>query len=156
MAFLGAGVSAPLYPLWTGLIGDLINAAASRLDDGQAETLRALASQSPEEVVEIIRTALGTGPYREVLRQVFRVRTDEETGRSWTTVGADALLRAPIASQWGDRRNLRWWNDAMPRLFSTDPADNEAIQMAYDQLSERFRAGLYVTRQNQPLLTGAS
>jgi len=73
---------------------------------------------------------------------------------TWTTVGADALLRAPITSKWGDRRDLRWWNDAMPRLFSTDPADNEAIQMAYDQLSERFRADLYVTRQNQPLLTG--
>ncbi|HET9968912.1 MAG TPA: SIR2 family protein [Streptosporangiaceae bacterium] len=85
-AFLGAGVSAPLYPLWTGLIGDLIDAAASRLDDGQAETLRALASQSPEEVVEIVRNNLGTGAYREVLRQVFRVRTDEDTGRSWTPV----------------------------------------------------------------------
>src|SRR6185437_264742 len=86
VAFLGAGVSSPLYPLWTRLIGDLINAAASRLDDGQTETLRALATQSPEEVVEIVRTALGTGPYREVLRQVFRVRTDEETGRSWTPI----------------------------------------------------------------------
>src|SRR5690242_955587 len=86
VAFLGAGVSAPLYPLWTRLIGDLIDAAASRLDDSQAETLRALASQSPEEVVEIVRSALGTGAYREVLRQVFRVRTDEETGRSWTPV----------------------------------------------------------------------
>ncbi|HET9968911.1 MAG TPA: hypothetical protein VFQ68_11800 [Streptosporangiaceae bacterium] len=76
---------------------------------------------------------------------------------TWTTVGADALLRAPIASQWGDRRNLRWWNDAMARLFSMDdPADNQAIQAAYDQLSERFRADLYVTRQNQPLLTGTS
>jgi hypothetical protein len=43
----------------------------------------------------------------------------------------------------------------MPRLFSTEnPADTEAIQAAYDQLSERFRADLYVTRQNQPLLTG--
>jgi len=86
VAFLGAGVSAPLYPLWTRLIGDLIDAAASRLDDGQAETLRALASQSPEEVVEIVRNNLGTGAYREVLRQVFRVRTDEDTGRSWTPV----------------------------------------------------------------------
>jgi hypothetical protein len=86
IAFLGAGVSAPLYPLWTRLIGELIDAAASGLGDGQAETLRALASQSPEEVVEIVRTALGAGAYREVLRQVFRVRTDEETGRSWTPV----------------------------------------------------------------------
>jgi hypothetical protein len=74
---------------------------------------------------------------------------------TWTTVGADALLRAPITSQWGDRRNLRWWNDAMALQFSTDdPADNDLIQAAYDQLSERFRADLYVTRQNQPLLTG--
>jgi len=76
---------------------------------------------------------------------------------TWTTVGADARLRAPIASQWGDRRDLRWWNDAMALQFSTDdPADNDLIQAAYDQLSERFRADLYVTRQNQPLLTGAS
>ena len=75
---------------------------------------------------------------------------------TWTTVGADALLRAPIASQWGDRRDLRWWNDAMVRLFTDDPVDYQAIQAAYDQLSERFRADLYVTRQNQPLLTGAS
>ena len=86
VAFLGAGVSAPLYPLWTGLIGELVDAAAGRLDDRQAESLRALASQSPEEVVEIVRTALGTGAYREVLRRVLRVRTDPESGRSWTPV----------------------------------------------------------------------
>lgn len=86
VAFLGAGVSAPLYPLWTGLIGELVDAAAGRLDDRQAESLRVLASQSPEEVVEIVRTALGTAVYREALRQVLRVRTDPESGRSWTPV----------------------------------------------------------------------
>ena len=32
VAFLGAGVSAPLYPLWDGLIGELVDAAAARLD----------------------------------------------------------------------------------------------------------------------------
>jgi tetratricopeptide (TPR) repeat protein len=86
VAFLGAGVSVPLYPLWNGLIGELVDAAAGRLDDRQAESLRALASQSPEEVVEIVRTALGAGAYREALRQVLRVRPDPETGRSWTPV----------------------------------------------------------------------
>ena len=86
VAFLGAGVSAPLYPLWTGLIGELVDTAAGRLDDRQEESLRALASQSPEEVVEIVRTALGTGAYREALRRVLRVRTDSESGRSWTPV----------------------------------------------------------------------
>ena len=86
VAFLGAGVSAPLYPLWTGLIGELVDAAAARLDDRQAQTCRALASQSPEEVVEIVRTALGAAVYREALRQVLRARTDPESGRSWTPV----------------------------------------------------------------------
>jgi hypothetical protein len=44
VAFLGAGVSAPLYPLWNGLIGELVDTAAGRLDDRQADSLRALAS----------------------------------------------------------------------------------------------------------------
>ena len=30
VAFLGAGVSVPLYPLWGGLIGELVDAAAGR------------------------------------------------------------------------------------------------------------------------------
>jgi hypothetical protein len=86
VAFLGAGVSAPLYPLWTGLIGDLVDAAAERMSADEAATCRALAQESPEEVVEIIRQQLGVPNYREVLRQVLRARTDPETGRSWTPV----------------------------------------------------------------------
>ena len=36
--------------------------------------------------MEIVRRGLGPGVYREVLRQVLRVRTDPESGRSWTPV----------------------------------------------------------------------
>jgi hypothetical protein len=86
VAFLGAGVSAPLYPLWSGLISDLLDAAAGRLDETEAETCRALARDSPEEVVEIVRERLGAGSYREVLRDVLRARVDPESGRSWTPV----------------------------------------------------------------------
>jgi len=86
VAFLGAGVSAPLYPLWDGLIGELVEAAAARLTDKQAATCRALARESPESVVEIVRRGLGPGVFREVLRQVLRVRVDPESGRSWTAV----------------------------------------------------------------------
>jgi tetratricopeptide (TPR) repeat protein len=86
VAFLGAGASAPLYPLWNGLIGELIDAAAGRLSDAEAETCRELASSSPESVVEIVRRGLSAGVYREVMREVLRVRTDAETGRSWTPV----------------------------------------------------------------------
>jgi len=75
----------------------------------------------------------------------------------WKTTDADALLRAPIESKWGNRRNMRWWNDAMTHVFSTaDSVGIDAIQAAYDQLAERFRADLYVTHQNQPLLTAGS
>jgi hypothetical protein len=86
VAFLGAGVSAPLYPMWNGLISDLVDAAAGRLDEAEAETCRALAGDSPEEVVEIVRERLGAASYREVLRDVLRARVDPESGRSWTPV----------------------------------------------------------------------
>src|SRR5215831_16359531 len=86
VAFLGAGVSAPLYPLWDGLIGELVDAAGPRLTEKEASTCRALARESPESVVEIVRRGLGPGVFREVLRQVLRVRTDPDTGRSWTPV----------------------------------------------------------------------
>ena len=75
----------------------------------------------------------------------------------WTSTDADAPLRAPIESQWGSRRNMPWWEDSMTALFSTaDPSSTDDIQDAYEQLSEQFRAELYVTRQNQPLLTTGS
>jgi hypothetical protein len=72
----------------------------------------------------------------------------------YATTGADAHLRAPIKSKWGDRRNLPWWDEeSMASLFtSAEPASLDDIQAAHNQLTERFRAELYVTRQNQPLL----
>jgi SIR2-like domain len=86
VAFLGAGVSVPLYPLWGGLIAELVDAAEARLSTREAATCRALARESPESVVEIVRRGLGPGVYQEVLRQVLRVRVDAESGRSWTAV----------------------------------------------------------------------
>jgi hypothetical protein len=72
VAFLGAGVSAPLYPLWDGLIGELVDAAADRMSGEEAATLQTMARESPEEVVEIVRQQLGVPGYREVLRAVLR------------------------------------------------------------------------------------
>jgi tetratricopeptide (TPR) repeat protein len=86
VAFLGAGASAPLYPLWAGLIGELVDAAAGRLRAPEAASCRALAAERPDEVVEIVQLKLGTAEYREVLREVLRVRSDPASGRSWTPV----------------------------------------------------------------------
>lgn len=71
----------------------------------------------------------------------------------WTNTDADAPLRAPIEAAWGNRRNMQWWDDSMTALFSsTDPSSTDDIQDAYEALSERFRADLYVTHQ-APLMT---
>jgi hypothetical protein len=72
------------------------------------------------------------------------------------TTGADAKVRAPIESQWGTRRDLNWWNDALSRRFTDAAASLEGIQAAYDALGEQFRADLYVTHQARPLLTTQS
>src|SRR6266480_6908767 len=86
VAFLGAGVSAPLYPLWDGLITQLVEAASARLDEQESVTLGVLARQRPGAVVQIVRQQLGDARYYEVLREVLRMRTDPETGASWTPV----------------------------------------------------------------------
>ncbi len=75
----------------------------------------------------------------------------------YATTEADALLRAPVVTVWGSRRNLPWWQDSMDALFSPDADDDsmasvERIQAAYDQLSRQFRADLYVTHEARPLL----
>jgi len=86
VAFLGAGASAPLYPLWGGLIAELMDATADRLTAAQVASCRELASSSPDAVVEIVRRGLGAGVFREVLRRVLRPRSDPVTGRAWTEV----------------------------------------------------------------------
>jgi hypothetical protein len=73
---------------------------------------------------------------------------------TYVTAETDAHLRAPIDSQWGDRRNMEWWEDSMTSLFSADhQVSLDLIQAAYEQLAERFRADLYVTHDMRPILT---
>jgi hypothetical protein len=98
VAFLGAGVSAPLYPLWGAVIGELIDAAVDRgLDAAVAMTLRELATESPDAVVEQLRRHLGVPQYQVALRRTFRVRNDESTGRTWTSTH-ELVCRMPFAA----------------------------------------------------------
>jgi hypothetical protein len=65
LAFLGAGVSVPLYPLWATVIGDLIDAAVVQgLGEGPAQTCRDLAGEQPDAVVDVLRQHLGEARYR--------------------------------------------------------------------------------------------
>jgi hypothetical protein len=81
--------------------------------------------------------------YREFMAALFAM---------YATVGADAHLRAPIDSQWGDRRELSWWTKEMEILFSVDNAGSiDDIQAAYKVLTERFRDDLYVLHEHKLL-----
>lgn len=72
----------------------------------------------------------------------------------YATVDGDALLRVQVKSQWGDRRNMPWWNESMAQMFSSNVSEISEVQAAYDNLSQQFRADLYVTEQGHPLLGG--
>ena len=80
----------------------------------------------------------------------------------YASTDADAHLRAPIESQWGNRRNMTWWQDSMTSLFSAASTDSTAsaasidlIQGTHDRLAECFRADLYVTRDTRSMLPAA-
>ncbi len=96
VAFLGAGASAPLYPLWDGLIGELIDVATDRLGPQAAATCRLMAREDPDGVVEVVRQRLGMPAYRDTLREVLRVRRDAETGRTFTAIH-ELVARCPFA-----------------------------------------------------------
>ena len=72
----------------------------------------------------------------------------------YATTDADAQLRAPIKSSVGEppQHALVGRTDHGQPVQRDQHASIDDIQAAYDQLAERFRADLYVTHQNQPLL----
>jgi hypothetical protein len=87
LAFAGAGVSVPLYPLWTDLITRLTDVAAARgLEPARAETLRGLANERPDSVAESLRRHLGVVQYTAAIREAFQVQRDPESGLTWTRV----------------------------------------------------------------------
>jgi len=96
VAFLGAGTSAPLYPLWGEVIAELIDTASEQgLPEDAATTCRALAGERPDSVVEVLRGHLGVAQYQAALRSVFRVRRDPESGRTWTPT-QELICRCPF------------------------------------------------------------
>ena len=51
VAFLGAGASAPLYPLWSGVIEEPVEIASDRLSEPEVTTCRTLAARNPDALL---------------------------------------------------------------------------------------------------------
>jgi hypothetical protein len=70
----------------------------------------------------------------------------------YATVGGDALIRARISTNLGDRRSLPWWTPSMADMFAKDQICEPAeARRVYDELSVAFREDLYVTDLTRPL-----
>ncbi|MGH8908706.1 MAG: hypothetical protein ACRD0K_19970 [Egibacteraceae bacterium] len=96
IAFVGAGASAGLYPLWGELIRQLADEAVKRgdgTDDDRAYWLRNAAS-SPQQVVRGIKERLGGRSFFALLEGIFAYRTGPD-GNPFTPVHR-ALLTLPF------------------------------------------------------------
>lgn len=72
----------------------------------------------------------------------------------YATIVGDALIRARISSDLGDRRNLHWWSASMVEMFAQDHVcEPGEAQLSYDDLSAAYREDLYVTNLTRPLPT---
>jgi ABC-type amino acid transport substrate-binding protein len=92
IAFVGAGASAGLYPLWAGLIERLMKTVSDNgyANEDQLRYLRTLTSK-PLDAASELRKLIQGGDFAEFLRTVF----SRQPGNAFTSVHG-ALLRAPF------------------------------------------------------------
>jgi hypothetical protein len=96
VAFVGAGASAPLYPLWGELLERLADFAVekAKAESKDAARWKADTSSGPQQRVNVIVRKLGDNYYRDFLKATFSARLGSD-GKRYTPVQA-ALLRLPF------------------------------------------------------------
>jgi hypothetical protein len=150
IAFVGAGASAGLYPLWAGLIGHLMDEAVSRglATDADRISWRQMRGQRPQTVTRLIKAKLGEGIYRSVLGEIFAVRRGGD-GKPYTPVHAKLMtlpLRAFVTTNFDSalldaRRDLRrdagstgwttWKDDAVHSWITGDIFKTESCPILF-------------------------
>lgn len=96
IAWVGAGASAGLYPLWGQLLERMAEEAVElgRADHAELDNWRQLAATEPQGVAKIIRARLGEGYYRDILRRIFSPPSG--SGHRSFTVVHEHMLRLPF------------------------------------------------------------
>jgi hypothetical protein len=96
IAFVGAGASAGMYPLWGEFIGLLADHAVAEGKAGPKDAARwkADTTSTPQQRVGVILRRLGERRYRSFLKETFAPRRRAD-GRRYTDTHA-ALLRLPF------------------------------------------------------------
>ena len=93
IGLVGAGASAPLYPLWTQLVEQLADRVRGA-DESQREFWREQAGTEPDATAKQIRDALDPGEYAQAMREIFGYRSREQGGPFTPTHGA--LVQLPF------------------------------------------------------------
>jgi tetratricopeptide (TPR) repeat protein len=96
IAFVGAGASAGMYPLWGEFIELLADHAVAegKAEPKDAARWKADKASTPQQRVNVILRKLGEDRYRSFLRSTFAARRDPD-GRRYTATHA-TLLRLPF------------------------------------------------------------
>jgi tetratricopeptide (TPR) repeat protein len=135
IAFVGAGASAPLYPLWDSLIRTLLGEALERglVNEADRDYLASVAARSPQQAVRGIKERLGRPLYGALMRDLFSPRSGADGKRYTSTHGA--LLRLPF------------------RGYATTNYDPGLLEARLDQRRDVSATG-YATWQDPELLQG--
>jgi hypothetical protein len=163
-AFVGAGASAGIYPLWRELYVAMAEEAGARGLAGEGERRRwdEAFGPSPQTVLEEVRSLLGEGSYRSVLRSAFRPKAGFDGNRFSPLHGAIAELRfrGVVTTNYDPglleaRRQLlpeqldtgyaTWLDDEGLRVWRNDPAGASSTRIL-------FAHGIY-ERPNTVVLT---
>jgi hypothetical protein len=98
VAFLGAGVSTPIYPLWPELMEQMIMLAMNEgLTDETADTCRHAASNAPEFVADTIARRLNPERYQQIKYELLRPRRDKHTDLTYTPMH-ELVCRCPFGA----------------------------------------------------------
>ncbi len=97
IAFVGAGVSAGLWPLWDEFLTGFVEHSLKlgKITQPEAEYFKKDAAQNPLETAQQLRNKIGERDYFEFLRDTFKDKTSPQTGGAFTLTHK-ALLQLPI------------------------------------------------------------
>ncbi len=107
IAFVGAGASAGLYPLWGELIRELATQAALRgASDVDRDYWIGQSGTAPEVVADGIKRRFDAGTFAEVLREIFKPKSGPD-GNYFTPLHG-TLIRAALQGLHHDQFRLRF------------------------------------------------
>lgn len=97
IAFVGAGTSAGLWPLWNEFLEKFVDHSfdLGKITHAEADYFKKDASLNPLETAQQLRNKIGERDYFEFLSETFKDKTSPQTNGAYTQTH-EALLKLPI------------------------------------------------------------